>query len=226
VPVVKISPRGRRLLASGLIAYGLGGLLLIAASGVLVGGAITTLADVSERVTQQRDALVATLRATSLTVDHAATGIRGVSDSLTAARASADQATGLARSLGSTFRDLSAAMQLQIFGTQPLAGLASGFDNAASQSEALATNLDGVSTALGTNATDLQTSHEDLVALGDRLDVLVASLGTSDLGGASLSAGVPAVVIEAAFAGLLIWLAIPAAAALAVGVGLLRGTLR
>lgn len=226
MPVVKISPRGRRLLASGLIAYGLGGLLLIAASGLLVGGAITTLADVSERVTQQRDALVATLRATSLTVDHAATGIGGVSDSLTAARASADQATGLARSLGSTFRDLSAAMQLQIFGTQPLAGLASGFDNAASQSEALATNLGGVSTALGTNATDLQTSHQDLVALGDRLDVLVASLGTSDLGGVSLSAGVPAVVIEAAFAGLLIWLAIPAAAALAVGVGLLRGTLR
>ena len=223
--VLKISPRGRRLLASGLIAYGLAGLLLVAASGLLVGGAISTLAGVSERVTQQRDALVATLRATSLTVDHAATGIGGVSDSLTAARASTDHATGLARSLGSTFRDLSSAMNVQIFGTQPLAGLSSGFDNAASQSEALAADLDGVSTALGTNAADLATSHQDLVALGERLDVLVASLDTSDLG-VGLSAGVPAVVVEAAFAGLLLWLAIPAATALAVGIGLLRGTLR
>src|SRR3972149_2583204 len=55
-----------------------------------------------------------------------------------AAGASADQGAGLARSLGTTLHDLAAAMSVQIFGTQPLAGLASGFDSAAGQSDELA----------------------------------------------------------------------------------------
>ena len=225
MPVVTVTPRARRFVATGLVVYGASGLLLIAVGGLLVGNAIATLADASARITEQRDALVATLRATSQTVDDAATGVGGVGDSLAAAKASSDQATELARSLGSTLRQLSSGMQIQVFGTQPLAGLSAGFDNAASQSEALATDLGEVSTALGSNTADLTTTRSDLVTLGERIDRLVDSLEATPLGETS-SGGAPAVLIEAAFAGLLLWLAVPAVAALAVGIGLLRGTLR
>jgi hypothetical protein len=67
-----------------------------------------------------------------------------------------------------------------------------------------------------------------MVTLGDRVDGLVASLGAAPLGDGpgSVTGGVPPALVEAAFVALLLWLAVPAAAALAVGVGLLRGTLR
>jgi len=223
---VTLSGRTRRLVGTGLIAYGLAGLVLIAAAGVLVGGAIATLADVSGRVSQQRDALVATLRATSQTVDDAGTGIGGVGASLTMAKSSAEHATGLAGSLGQTLRELSSAMHVQIFGTEPLAGLSAGFDQAAAQADALATDLQGVSAALGANTTDLETSRRNLVTLGESLDRLVEAVDATPLGDTTLPGGVPPMLLEAAFIGLLVWLAIPALAALALGIGLLRGSLR
>lgn len=229
MPTLTLSPRAWRLVASGLVAYGLTGLLLIGASGLLVGGAIVTLADAGARVAAQRDALVATLQATSRTVADAAVGVGGVRDSLAAAKASSDQATQLAGSLGTTLRGLSSAMHVEIFGTQPLAGMSAGFDTAASQSEALATDLAAVSAALGGNGTDLETTRADLVALGDRVDRLVDAVEAMPLGdtpGSAGSGGAPPLLIEAAFIGLLVWLAVPATAALAIGVGLLRGTLR
>jgi hypothetical protein len=225
VPVVTLSRRSRRLVGSALIVYGVAGLLLIGSAGMLVGSTIATIADVSNRVTEQRDALVATLRATSQTVDDAGTGIGGVGASLTMAKTSAEHATGLAGSLGQTLRELSSAMHIQIFGTEPLAGLSAGFDQAAAQSDALATDLRGVSAALGANTADLETSRRNLVTLGASLDRLVEAVDATPLG-ASLSTGVPPVVLEAAFVGLLVWLAVPALGALALGIGLLRGTLR
>jgi hypothetical protein len=225
VPNLTIPPRWRRLVAIALVAYGLSGLLLIGTAGVLVGGAVATLVDASTQVATQRDDLVATLRATSQTVTDAATGVGGVGASLTAAKTSSEDATRLAGSLGTTLRGLSSAMQVQIFGTRPLAGLSSGFDSAATQSEALATDLGAVSAALGANGKDLETTRRDLVTLGERVDGLVESLEATPLDQAA-AGGVPPWLIELAFVGLLVWLALPAAAALAIGIGLLRGTLR
>jgi ABC-type transporter Mla subunit MlaD len=225
VAQLTISPRWRRPIGGALVAYGVSGLLLIATAGLLVGGAVATLADASAQVAGQRDDLVATLRATSRTVTDAANGVGGVGASLTAAKTSSEDATRLAGSLGTTLRGLSSAMQVQIFGAQPLAGLSSGFDSAATQSEALATDLGAVSAALGANGEDLETTRRDLVALGERVDGLVDSLEATPLS-QTAPGGVPPWLIELAFLGLLVWLALPAAAALAVGIGLLRGTLR
>ena len=203
------------------------GLLLIVVAGVLVGGAVATLADAGSHVSEQCDALVTTLRATSQTLGDASTGVGGVGQSLTAAKTSSEKATELAGSLGSTLRGLSSAMHVNVFGTQPLAGLSSGFDAAASQSEELATDLGAVSAALGANGADLDTTRQDLVMLQGRVDALIRSLEGTSLGATDPGSGtVPTVVIEAAFLALLAWLAVPAAVALAVGIGLLRGALR
>jgi hypothetical protein len=215
--MVGLTFRRRRYLGLGLLAYGLTGLLLLAVVGAVIGGTIQQLSVAGATVGEQRDALLVTLRATSLTMRNASTGVGNVGASLTAAHASADHAAGLARSMGNTLSGLSAAMNIQIFGTRPLAGLASGFDNAAGQSEELAGDLDAVGTALARNTTDLETSRKDLAALSGRVDLLVAAVETTPFG-----VGQEPFIAELVFVALLVWLAVPAAASVAVGAALLR----
>jgi prophage DNA circulation protein len=207
----------RRYIGLALVAYGLAGLLLLAVAGAVIGGTNQQLSVVGATVGEQRDALVGTLRATSLAMRNASSGVGNVGQSLTAAHASADHAAGLARSLGTTLHGLSAAMGVQIFGTQPLAALASGFDNAAGQSDELAADLDNVGSALTQNTTDLETSRKDLAALSDRVDLLAVSVATTPFG-VSQEPG----IVELVLIALLIWLAVPAVASIAVGVALLR----
>jgi ABC-type transporter Mla subunit MlaD len=210
------APR-RRPLGLALVAYGIAGIVLIVAAGILVGGAIEQLASVSSQVGGQRDALVATLRATSVALDNASTGMGDVGTSLSAAQESSDRAAGLARSLRDTLEGLARAMDVSIFGTQPLAGLATGFGEAARQSGELATSLDEVAGALDRNSGGLDTTERDLVALRDRVDRLVQSLEATplDLAPSPLLA-------QLALLGLLLWLGVPAVASVVIGLGLLR----
>lgn len=209
--------RRRRDLGLGLLAYGLAGLLLLAVAGAVIGGTIQQLSIAGATVSEQRDALLGTLRATSLTMRNASSAVGNVGQSMTAAHTSADHAAGLARSMGDTLRGLSAAMNVQIFGTRPLAGLTSGFDDAAGQSDELAGDLDGLGTALAQNTTDLETSRKDLAALSERVDLLVAAVETTPFG-----VGQEPLIAELVFVALLVWLAVPAGVSVAVGVALLR----
>jgi len=213
-----ILPVGRRRpLGLALVAYGIAGIVLIVAAGILVGAAIEQLASVSSQVGGQRDALVATLRATSVALDNASTGMGDVGTSLSAAQESSDRAAGLARSLRDTLAGLARAMDVSIFGTQPLAGLATGFDQAARQSDELATSLDEVGGALERNSGGLDTTERDLVALRDRVDRLVESLEANpvDVAPAPLLA-------QLALLGLLLWLGVPAVASVIIGLRLMR----
>ena len=210
------APR-RRPLGLALVAYGIAGIVLIAAAGILVGGAIEQLASVSSQVGGQRDALVATLRATSVALDNASTGMGDVGTSLSAAQESSDRAAGLARSLRDTLAGLARAMDVSIFGTQPLAGLATGFDQAARQSDELATSLDEVGGALERNSGGLDTTERDLVALRDRVDRLVESLEATPL----VVAPAP-LLAKLALLGLLLWLGVPAMASVIIGLRLMR----
>jgi hypothetical protein len=207
----------RRTLGAALLAYGLAGLLVLAVAAVVIGSAVDQLAFAGGRIEDQRQALLTTLRSTSATMRDASTGLGRVGGSLDAARTSADHAAALARSLGGTLHDLGAAMHIQILGTQPLAGLAAGFDTAASQSDQLAGDLADVTSALARNSSDLETSRRDLATLGDRVDLLAASVEIAPFG-----AGQQPVIVELVFLGLLLWLALPAAASIAVGTALIR----
>lgn len=215
--LVRVSIQRRRFVGLALLAYGVAGLLLLAVAGAVIGGTIDQLRIVGTSVGEQRDALLGTLRATSLTLRDASSGVGNVGDSLNAAHASSDHAAGLARSLSTTLHGLSSAMSVQIFGTRPLAGLASGFGDAAAQSDELAGDLDGVGTALARNTADLETSRRDLAALSERLDLLATSVER-----ASFGVGQEPFIVELVSVALLIWLAVPAAASIAVGLGLLR----
>lgn len=210
------APR-RRLLGVSLLAYGLAGIVVIGVAGVVVGGAVAQLGEASAGIGRQRADLVATLRQTSLTLRDAAAGMGDVGTSLASAHAATDHAAGLARSLNGTLGGLSSAMGIQILGTTPLQGLAGGFATAADQAGQLATDLDQVSGAMATDSGDLATTRQDLATLADRFDTLTASVEGMDITGDS-----PAVLVELAFAALLLWLAVPAVASVVIGSALLR----
>jgi hypothetical protein len=194
---------GRSTLAWGLVAYGLVGLAL-SIVGFTFG---LDAAGQLERLTAATDT---TLEAAARSTAAAADSFDSIDASLVNAEGSIAQAATLSADAGATLDALSAAMNLSIFGTQPLQPLADEFADAADQAGELATTL-GVSSG---SVSDVRTDAE---AIGVELDALADELET-------LRDAVPdnPVPVRGLVALLLAYLTLPAVAALVAGSLLLR----
>ena len=198
----------RRGLGWLLILYGALGLAL-AAGGAFVG---LDLAARVERLSTEADTtLVAAARATEAAAD----AFENVDGSLAEARASSDSAAALAREASGTLDQLAIAMDLSIFGAQPLQPLAGEFADSADQASALADTLDDVGASLGDTRTDAARIGPELATLGEQLRTLGADpeLPTGSAGSPPLRAFVVLV---------LAWVAMQAFVSLVVGLTLAR----
>jgi hypothetical protein len=194
----------RRPLAVALVVYGVVGIALVVV-GAVVG--LGLAARVERLAVSADDALLAAARTTRT----AAEAFTSVDDSLDEAGASTETAASLAREASATLASLASAMELSIFGAQPLIALADDFTSSSEQADALADALDGVGTSLGDTRTDV-------AAIGVEMDRLAADLeavrDTSEAGSA------PPV---RAFVGLLLaWLLMPAVGSILGGLLLWR----
>jgi hypothetical protein len=197
---------GRRALAWGLILYGLAGLVLLIA-GAAIG--LETASRVERLAADADGTLAAATRATQA----AANSFADVDASLGEAESSATAAAALSRDAAGTLRSLALAMELSLFGSQPLLPLAAEFVTSAEQAEALAETLASVGGSLGNTRTDAVRVGTELEVLAEQLESLRGSSGTAD--------GSPPPL--RLFIGLLLgWLAIPAIGALIAGLALLR----
>jgi hypothetical protein len=188
-----------------LIAYGVTGVVLLI---VVVGVALDAAAR-AERLVGSADT---TLESAATTADAAAAAFSGANDSLDRGAASAADAATLSRDASATLRALAAAMEISIFGAQPLLPLADDFAATADQAASLADELDGVGAALEDTQTDITLVGARLSELADDLDALSpAETSTSSM---------PPLRLIVALLG--IWLALPAIGALAAGIWLLR----
>ena len=202
-------------LASGLIAYGVVGLVLaliaavalvwaggrFSALGGRVEAQIATIADTLERTADvlgdasaSATSFAVTLERTPPIVRQVATAIGGVEDDL---REIADQLA-----------------QIQLVGRQPLAGTAQRVTD-------LAANLDGLDTRLGLVASDLEGNRDALLANADSLGALSQQLTVvaGELRSGSVQealADIRAVLIVFGLI-LLVWIVLPSAGALALG---------
>lgn len=197
---------GRRVLAWGLILYGLAGLALIVA-GAMVGF------DAAARVERVAADADGTLAAATRATEAAADAFTNVETSLGDAEASAVGAAGLSRESATTLRSLALTMELSVFGAQPLLPLAAEFVTSAEQAEELADTLTRVAGSLGDTRTDVVRVGAELDALAMQLASLRASGGASD--------GDPP-PLRLLIGLLLAWLAVPALASLITGLALLR----
>ena len=193
----------RSTLAWGLVAYGLLGLALS-----IVG--FTYGLDAAGQIERMAEATGTTLEAAARSTSAAADSFDSIHGSLIDAGESISQAAALSADAGATLDELSAAMNLSIFGAQPLAPLADEFADAAAQAGELASTL----TTSASSVSDVRT---DAAAVGAELDGLATELE-------ALRDSVPdtSVPVRGLVALLLAYLTLPAVAALVAGLLLLR----
>jgi hypothetical protein len=186
----------RRPLAIALAAYGVVGIVL-----VLVGAFVGI--DLAARVERLAVSADAALVAASRTTRSAAEAFTNIDASLDEAEASAASAATLSREASATLDSLASAMELSIFGAQPLLPLAADFAASADQAAELADALDGVGGSLG-------GTRADVADVGVEMDQLAADLEA--LSDRDDEGATPPVRL---FVGLLLaWLAMPAIGAI------------
>ncbi len=194
---------GRSTLAWGLVAYGLVGLALS-----IVG--FTFGLDAAGQLERLAAATDTTLEAAARSTAAAADSFESIDASLANAEGSIAQAATLSADAGATLDALSSAMNLSIFGAQPLQPLADEFADAADQAEELAATLGGTSGTVSAVRTDADAIGVELEALATELEVLRDSVPVNP------------VPIRGLFVLLLAYLTLPAVAALVAGSLLLR----
>jgi hypothetical protein len=191
-----------RRAGAGLLGFGVVGIVLLALLAVVLTRAFDALSIV--------DASAGPLEQATSAVGDAATAFAGFGTSLTAAQRSAASAATTSRNASATATRLADAMGVSFFGAQPFLPLAQDFRQQASDLDAMARDLDALATSLQENHSDVSTIRSDLADLHARLQHA----------GAPLPLG-PLRVLAAL---LLLWLALPALAAIALGAWLVRAS--
>jgi hypothetical protein len=194
---------GRSTLAWGLVAYGLLGLALSIVGftfGLDAAGQLERLAATTDT----------TLEAAARSTAAAADSFDSIDTSLVSAEGSIGQAATLSADAGATLDALSAAMNLSIFGAQPLQPLSDEFADAADQAEALAATLERSSGSVSKVRADADAIGVELQALAGELEALRDSVPSNP------------VPIRGLVALLLAYLTLPALAALVAGSLMLR----
>lgn len=194
----RIGRRRTRLLGAALAMYGCAGVLVLALLAVAVLPMTSTLDTIARSSADVSETLASTRDA-----------FDGFGASLTEAQHSAERAATAARSSAAAARQLADGMSLSIFGAQPLLSLASGFRQQSSDLGALADELDRLATSLAQNGQDVRAVREEVATLHAR----ATALGPASTGPRWL---VPALLL------LIAWMALLPAAALWIGVILLR----
>lgn len=154
-----------------------------------------------------------TLAAAARTTDAAAESFTSIDGSLSEAEASADGAAQLSREASTTFDQLALAMRISVFGARPLEPLADDFATSADHAAQLGDTLDSVSGSLGSTRTDVARIGTEMAILANELRSLRESSGTAG----------ETPPVRAFVALLLAWLAIPAVGGLIGGLALLSG---
>ena len=198
---------GRSTMGLGLIAYGVVGLALS-----IIG--FTFGLDAAGQLERLAAATDTTVDAAARSTAAAADSLDSIDASLVNAEDSIDQAATLSADAGATLDALSVAMNLSIFGAQPLQPLADDFAQAADQADQLAATL-------ATTAGSVTDVRADAAAIGEQLDALADEL-------TGLRGSVPAnpVPIRGLVALLLAYLTLPAVAALVSGLLIVRAQRR
>jgi hypothetical protein len=202
-------------LGAGLIAYGVIGLLLAAILLAALGpGDLGGLG----RIDAERQAVVDLLGSAEATALDSGAAVDRTRSSINASADAADQSAAFARQLASALRQLGTALRVDVFGSHPFDAAAADIEGAAGSSEAAATGLDRAASearsgaeGMGSVATDLTGASAELATVRQGLE------GMGNLG-SSLA------WLRIALIGLVLWLAVPAAFAVWLGIGLRRAS--
>jgi hypothetical protein len=211
----------RRRAGRFLVAFGGIGLVLLAATAILVAVTLGGVGDAATSLERQRAQLVAMIQPTSASLRDAAAASQHAGASLTSSAAAARDGATLTTQLGDAMEQLNALSTLDILGTRPFASIGSSFGDLATRSRTLSTSLGRTADSLDADVADSATVTSDLGRLADQLDQLEGGIdgtGTASTGPISASAGFEA--LRLLLLALLAWLAVPAIASVWLGLRL------
>ena len=152
------------------------GIVILGAIGSVVGRPLEQAAELSVAIEDQRRAALDSLEQATTTIDQTASGVRGMEPSLGQAKAATDRASSISLGVAANMFELSRAMSISIFGTQPLIGLATGFDQTGQQLQLLSEDVAAIGAALDANRDDVQIVAVSLDELRDSVEQLETSL--------------------------------------------------
>jgi hypothetical protein len=215
-----------RTAAIALALYGVLGLFISAAMLVVGITTFTQIGSLQKTLEAERGSLVDSIRTVSGTIRDTAGATTSFQQSVASARTAADQASKLANDSAGSFRDLGArTAALNVFGIQPLAGLAPQFSTGADQLQQLAVQLGATRDALSQNAGDIGRIGGDLSQLQTQLDAVAVSLNQPGVLGWESQSLLPfqvaffgmclLVIVQSGFClalGLLLWFRVPRSA--------------
>ena len=213
----------RRWLGLGLILYGIAGVALAAGGAVLVSASFRGVDRIADAIVEQRNALTVFLSTTATVLENAATSTDSVDEVLGQAEDAVGNASTMVRSLATAAEDVAAAATFQIFGQQPLAGVASSFTRVAEDARGLADRLDGAQATLAGTTGDTGRLRSDLEGVAEQVRSFSEGLSSSAvLDDLEEGFNAPRIVLY----GLLAWLGVQAIAAVVAGVVLIVGSRR
>jgi hypothetical protein len=205
----------------GLIAFGVTGLVLIGAAGALVLASLGAVDDAATSFEEQRAEILSMLGPAASALESAASTAANAGSSLNETRDAASQAAELMTRLATSFESLAALGSFDLLGARPFAAISGQFADVADQSRTLSADLAEAATAMDTNITDSESVAADLRILAAQIAELEASLGGEDSHeGPAPTASDASLPVDAArfvLMGLLLWLAVPAIAAIWIG---------
>jgi hypothetical protein len=228
--------RGRDPIGWALVGYGVTGLMLLAATLLLVLASLGTMEQLAGTLSDDGpDSVGARLDAATTSLQEAELAISSFESTLVATSGAAGSGEQLGRRLAGSLRQLAFALDVPILGTRPFAALGGEFNAVADDADALADDLALTSGALDENREALDRMRAELARLRGELVAMRAGFAGPEPGGGGLQPGdpdpPPEALVPAAEAftmsrlllgALLLWLAIPALIALVVGIQRLR----
>jgi len=206
VPVLAADSARRRRIGAFVALYGAIGLVLVLLAAIAVGGFLDGDRGPLGLEAERRD-LVELLRATSDALADAETTARDTRTGLTATGDGLTSASGFTAQLGTSLRELAKSLRVSILGSQPLAAPADDLERVADRASGVAADLDEASAAVGVSGRDMARLADDIASM--RAEVNRVRSGIERLADLDRWRVVAAAI--------LLWLAVPAAVSLVVG---------
>jgi hypothetical protein len=165
-----------RVLGAVLALYGVVGVLVFVVVAVGVARPLDRARQLSESIDSDRAAVVQSLTQAETTIREMSTGVGRMDTSLADAKSAIDRASTISHGVATSMYGLRDAMNVSIFGAQPLSGLSGSFDTSGQGLDALGDDISSIGTALDANRADAATTATNLVLLADSVHTLTGTV--------------------------------------------------
>jgi hypothetical protein len=208
-----------RVVGVALALYGIVGIIVFVVVALGVARPLDRARQLSQSVDTDRAAVVQSLTQAETTIRQMSTGVGRMDTSLGDAKAAIDRASTISHGVATSMFGLRDAMNVSIFGAQPLSSLSGSFDTSGQNLDALGDDISSIGTSLDANRADAVTTSQNLGALADSVHTLTGTVAA----GPSVAISTSTLdEIKLAIYAVAAWLVLLAVGCLAAGLYLLN----